>query len=342
MNRSPGRWALLVVFASLSASLVALAGPAAAGARCNSAGATDLTLTSQSDFSTHAFTIENKGPACAVDVTLGNPLQPIVVKSSDGTTPLTYQGIASSSSPTWSCTEDSNPAASAVSVHCSLGAAIPANKAAFVTIKVAGDPPSRMMSAEVFIPRNTAEPETSDNAVWGSFGTTASSSDFEVSADPNQVVELTRPQPRSSISINQPAAGSTLAAAEAGLNCGGTGEPACLLKRQVTIDTEEVSGNFPDVRLTAVITRTLDLTNVTEADVFARAALGQLDVYRFVDFGRDGPVLNAWVTVPKCQLFSGRADIGCVNGISALPDLNNPTIGILRIELWAQHNGHYR
>jgi hypothetical protein len=357
MNKGPSHWTIsLAVFASLCASLVVLTGPALAGARCNTDGRTDLTLTSESrsrpadpTITTHSFFISNKGPACAVDVRL-----PVVLRSSDGSS-LTYQGIESSNSPTWECLAQGPATGARIEVACTLGAAIPANKSAFVTIRVLrqdvlGVRPSVLFSAEVVIPRNTADPSLSDNRVWGSFGTRASSSDFSSErcesgdCDTSQNVEVTRPDERS-ISINQPRAGESTLAAPAAPPC--TPGTTCVLIRQVSVDTESLAlapDTFPVRRITTVVTRLFDLGNLDQAAAFAdillRSTSGDLHVYRYIDFENTQYPIPSWQALQSCQGFTGDSRVGCVASISV--STNPSTVGHLRIELWTTHNGHYQ
>jgi hypothetical protein len=323
--KSPNRWTLLVVFALVAGSLVVLSGSAIAGARCNSVGQSDVTLTSASTATSHTFTVMNGGPACVVDV----KLSPISLKSSNGE-PLRYFGVTASSSPTWRCTQDLDPADDSILVECSLGAAIPAGKSAFLTIGVERTR-TTLFHAKVEIPGNTSDPVLSDNVVWGSFGTRASSADFPNSSTEvkNQNVVVDRP-PQASISINQLLLDSGLA--ETPAPCAATN--VCLTSGQVTVTTPSLVGigvtSFlasSDSRITTVIT--VD----TVQDL--RARLPQ--VYRFVDFGSNPP--NDWVPLPNCSPAVDPA-VGCVASISISTDLN--TLGHLRIELWTTHNGHYQ
>ncbi|HEX2089440.1 MAG TPA: hypothetical protein VHI54_05845 [Actinomycetota bacterium] len=173
----------------------------------------------------------------------------------------------------------------------------------------------------------------SDNEVWGSFGTRASSADFPASANQvnNQNTEVNRPT-NSSISINQLSDESKLA--EPSPPCAAPVN-VCLTSGQVSVATESLTGvNLDDFltgqRITTVIT--VD----TLQDPRARVPV----VYRFIDesFG-DGD--DEWRALPSCAAGAAiSTDIGCVASITTSADQN--TLGHLRIEIWTTHNGHYR
>jgi hypothetical protein len=329
MNR-PNRWTLLlVVLASLMASVVVFAGPAAAD-RCNDTDRIDLSLTYDSTSSRlHTFTVGNAGPDCAHDVVVTFSLQPASAA---------FKRVVSASPNSWRCSGSPGGGGGT----CRLSAAIPAppssSSSASVTIELTGA--ATGLNAEVGSEKLT-EAHPSDNEVWGSHDTSFSSAEFDASS--NQNVKVSRPEP-ATIGINQVQEGAGLAAPAP--PCGTAANP-CVTVRQVEVDTPDVGGPFPQNRIEIEITRSLELLNADQANLFLLAAAGQLNVYRYVDF--DGGT-DEWRELPFCDPVTGDTStgdtsdhaVGCVKEFSASPNVNQPTVGVLRIVLHTQHNGHYR
>jgi hypothetical protein len=324
MNRSPKRWTLLlVVLASLIASMVVFAGPAAAD-RCNDTDRIDLNLTHQSSSaSRHTFTVANAGPDCAHDVVLNIWAKPA---------PAVVSRVVSASPNSWKCSTVDSTQPGASQARCTLSAAIPAppsgSTSASVTVQLSQA--ATALNAEVGSEK-LREEHSSDNEVWGSFGTRASSADFPTSANQvnNQNTEVNRPA-NSSISINQLRDESKLA--EPSPPCAAPVN-VCLTSGQVSVATPSLTGvSLPEFlagqRITTVIT--VD----TLQDPRARVPV----VYRFIDFDNGD---DEWRALPSCSAGAAiSTDIGCVASISTSTDQN--TLGHLKIEIWTTHNGHYR
>jgi hypothetical protein len=314
MNRSPKRWTLLLVFASLTASLGVSASPAAANNPCNGPQerADVATLSSSQSGTRHTFTVRNFGPHCATGVKLTIDVRP-------------HPGSVSASPSTWSCT-GTQPISCALK-NSKLVAPPSSASSSSLTIQTSNG----LSGINARLTSSPTDPDTSNNQVWGSFGTTASSADFDAIQDQN--VNVSRPV-AASISINQVAAGAGLAEPAAPCEQPPT---ACLTKYQVMVDTPDVAVSDqwltdPNKRIAIVISRKFPIDLAPDPTT---------PVYRFVDFSNtEGK--TGWNSLARCDGFdpNGDPNIGCLQSVSiGLVDL---TTVLVTIEVWTTHNGHYR
>jgi hypothetical protein len=312
MNRR-ARWTLLfVVFASLSGSLAVSASPATANNPCSGPQdeADAAVLSSSQNGTRHTFTVRNFGPHCATGVKLTIDVRP-------------HPGSVSASPSSWSCT--GTQSISCVLKNSKLVAPPSSASSSSLTIQTS----NALTGIKAQVTSSPTDPDTSNNQVWGSFGTTASSADFDAIQDQN--VNVNRPT-AASISINQVATGAGLAESPAPCEQPPT---ACLTKYQVVVDTPDVAVSEewltdPDKRITIVISRKFPVDLAPDLTT---------PVYRFVDYSNtEGK--TGWNSLARCDGFDGDPNIGCLRSVSiGLADL---TSVLVTIEVWTTHNGHYR